>query len=350
MSKKTKNKSLAVRDEITDFFLYTSPDGKVKVEAILNNETIWLTQAHFAQLFDVQKSAISKHLKNIFESKELEEDRCVSILETTAQDGKNYHVRYYNLDAIISVGYRVNSSRATQFRIWATNTLKEYIIKGFVMDDDRLKNGRYFGKDYFQELLERVRSIRASERRVYQKITDIFAECSIDYDKNTTEAYMFYAAVQNKFHYAITGKTAAEIVYLEANAKKDFMGLKTWKSAPQGRILKSDAIIAKNYLDEIQIKRLERTVNSYFDYIENLIERRQAFTMQEFANSVNRFLEFNEYKILEGKGRISHKQAETKAATEYDEFNKRQQIDSDFDRIIKLLNEKQNEMRKQNDQ
>ena len=333
-------RQLSVKDEITNFLLYTTPDGKIKVEAILNNETIWLTQEHLAQLFGVQKPAISKHLKNIFESGELAENSVVSILETTAQDGKNYQVRYYNLDAIISVGYRINSSRATQFRIWATNTLKEYIVKGFVMDDDRLKNGRYFGKDYFQELLERIRSIRTSERRIYQKITDIFAECSIDYDKNSKNANIFYAAVQNKFHYAITGKTAAEIVYNEADAKKDLMGLKTWKSAPQGRIIKSDAIIAKNYLDEVQIKQLERTINSYFDYIENLIERRQAFTMQEFANSVNRFLEFNEYKILEGKGKISHNQAETKAIQEYEEFNKRQLIVSDFDRIVKELQEK----------
>ena len=342
MNKKANN-NLAIRNETTEFLLYTSPDGKIKVEAFLNNETLWLTQERIAFLFGVQKPAISKHLRNIFESNELEEDSVVSILETTAQDGKNYQVRYYNLDAIISVGYRVNSSQATQFRIWATNALKEYIIKGFVMDDDRLKNGRYFGKDYFQELLERIRSIRASERRIYQKITDIFAECSIDYDKNNKESILFYAAVQNKFHYAITGKTAAEIVYLEANAKKDFMGLKTWKSAPLGRILKSDAKIAKNYLDETQIRQLERTINSYFDYIENLIERRQAFTMHEFADSVNRFLEFNEYKILEGKGSISHQQAKIKAITEYDEFNKRQQIESDFDRIIKNLNEKQNE-------
>lgn len=335
---------LSVQEGVTDFLLYTTPDGKIKVEAIMSNETIWLTQDHIAQLFGVQKPAISKHFKNIFESGELEEDRCVSILETHLPDGRKYDLRYYNLDAVISVGYRVNSSRATQFRIWATNTLKEYIIKGFVMDDDRLKNGRYFGKDYFEELLERIRSIRASERRIYQKITDIFAECSIDYDRKSVEATQFYATVQNKFHYAITGNTAAEIIYKEADAKKDFMGLKTWKSAPQGRILKSDAKIAKNYLNENQIKRLERSINAYFDYIENLIERRQSFTMQEFANSVNRFLEFNEYKILEGKGKISHKQAETKAIQEYEEFNKRQQIESDFDRIVKRLSENQNEV------
>lgn len=335
-------KTLSVEGELTDFLLYTTPDGTIKVETILNNETIWLTQDHITQLFGVQKPAISKHLKNIFESGELEEDRCVSILETHLPDGRKYDVRYYNLDAVISVGYRVNSSRATQFRIWATNTLKEYIIKGFVMDDDRMKNGRFFGKDYFEELLERIRSIRASERRIYQKITDIFAECSIDYDKRSTEATQFYATVQNKFHYAITGSTAAEIIYREADAKKDFMGLKTWKSAPKGRILKSDARIAKNYMDEEHIKRLERSINAYFDYIENLIERRQTFTMQAFADSVNRFLEFNEYKILDGKGKVSHKQAETKAIQEYENFNKRQQIESDFDRIVKQLSKNDN--------
>jgi len=335
--------TLSIQDQMTDFLLYTSPDGKIKVEAILNNETLWLSQEHIAQLFGVQKPAISKHLKNIFESGELDENRCVSILETHLPDGRIFDVMYYNLDAIISVGYRVNSSKATQFRIWATNTLKEYIIKGFVLDDDRLKNGQYFGKDYFQELLERIRSIRTSERRIYQKITDIFAECSIDYDKRSLEASNFYATVQNKFHYAITGKTAAEIIIHEVDAKKDFMGLKTWKYAPAGRILKSDTNIAKNYLNETKIKQLERTINSYFDYIENLIERRQTFTMQEFAESINRFLAFNEYKILEGKGSVSHKQAEKKAFKEYDEFNKRQKIESDFDRIVKKLSEKQNE-------
>jgi DNA-directed RNA polymerase subunit N (RpoN/RPB10) len=333
-------RKLSTQDETTNFLLYTSPDGNIKVEAILHNETIWLTQEQMASIFDVQKPAVSKHLSNVFESYELEENRCVSILETHLPDGRTYLVKYYNLDAIISVGYRVNSTRATQFRIWATNVLREYILKGFAMDDNRLKNGRFFGKDYFQELLERVRSIRSSERRIYQKITDIFAECSIDYNKNSIEANEFYATVQNRFHYAISGRTAAEIIYREADANKEFMGLHTWKYAPNGRILKSDVVIAKNYLTEEKIKELERTVSSYFDYIERQIERRHTFQMSEFAESVNRFLEFNDYKILHGKGKISHKQAEEKAIKEYEEFNKKQPIESDFDRIIKQLQNK----------
>lgn len=300
------DKKLSLKDELSNFLLYTTPQGDVKVEAILSDETVWLTQEHMSQLFGVQKPAISKHLKNIFESGELEEDRCVSILETHLPDGRIYNVRYYNLDAIISVGYRVNSSRATQFRIWATNTLKEYIIKGFVVDDYRLKNGRYFGKDYFEELLERVRSIRASERRIYQKITDIFAECSVDYDRKSETAHNFYAEVQNKFHYAITGQTAAEIIFKNADAGKEFMGLKTWKHAPKGRVLKSDVTVAKNYLQPEQIGQLERTIGSYFDYIERLVERRTVFTMEEFASSICKFLEFNEYDVLQDKGRVSH--------------------------------------------
>lgn len=293
-------KTLNTKDELTDFLLYTSPDGKIKVEVILNNETVWLTQKAIAQLFGVQVPAISKHLKNIFESGELEENSVISILETTAGDGKNYQVKYFNLDAIISVGYRVNSRQATRFRIWATKTLKEYIIKGFAMDDERLKNGRYFGKDYFRELLERVRSIRASERRIYQQITDIFAECSIDYDPKSELTRDFYATVQNKFHFAIHGQTAAELIYKKADAQKEFMGLNTWKSAPDGRVLKSDTTIAKNYLRENDIKKLERAVGAFFDYIERIIENRNTFTMEQFAGSVNKFLEFNEYKVLEG--------------------------------------------------
>mgnify|MGYP000244689480 CR=1 FL=1 len=254
---------------------------------------------------------------------------------------KKYNTNFYNLDAIISVGYRVNSAKATQFRIWATKTLKEYIIKGFTIDDERLKQGKtLFGKDYFKELLERVRSIRASERRIYQQVTDIFAECSIDYDKKSPITKKFYATVQNKFHYAITGKTAAEIIYVKADSKKPKMGLKTWKNAPGGRILKSDTNIAKNYLEEKEIKQLERTVTSYFDYIEGLIERENTFTMEQLANSVNKFLEFNEYKVLDGLGKKSKKQAENKAFKEYDTFNKTQKIDSDFDKMIKKLNQK----------
>ena len=335
-----KSKALTVKDEMSDFLLYTSPEGNVKVEAILSDETVWLSQEQIALLFGVQKAAISKHLKNIFESGELNENRCVSILETHLPDGRKYNVQYYNLDTIISVGYRVNSTRATQFRIWATTTLKEYIIKGFVLDDYRLKNGRYFGKDYFEELLERIRSIRASERRIYQKITDIFAECSTDYDKKSPTAQEFYAAIQNKFHYAITGQTAAEIIYQHADADKEFMGLKTWEHAPKGRILKRDAMIAKNYLPEKQIQQLERLINSFFDYIELQIERRNAFTMGEFAESVGKFLDFNDYKILENKGTVGHLQAARKASQEYDAFNKRQKIESDFDRIVKKLENK----------
>jgi len=298
-------KELSIQDEFSEFLLYTAPSGDVKVEIFFHNENVWLTQKRMAELFNVNVPAISKHLKNIFESGELEENSVISILETTAEDGKNYQTKYYNLDAIISVGYRVNSSQATQFRIWATNLLREFMIKGFIMDDDRLKNGRYFGKDYFRELLERVRSIRTSERRIYQQITDIFSECSIDYDKNSQTTKDFYATVQNKFHFAISGKTASEIIYKSADAKKDYMGLKTWKNSPDGRILKSDTSIAKNYLTEKEIKKLERTISGFFDYIENIIENRNAFTMKEFAESVNKFLTFNEYKVLSGKGIIS---------------------------------------------
>ncbi len=321
-----------------NFILYNAPSGDVTLKVLLQNETIWLTQKMMAELFDVGVPAINKHLTNIFESNELEENSVISILETTAADGKNYKTKFYNLDAVISVGYRVNSTKATQFRIWATKTLKEYIIKGFVLDDNRLKQGEaVFGKDYFKELLERVRSIRASERRIYQQITDIFAECSIDYDPKAEITKNFYAMVQNKFHFAITGKTAAEIIFKNANATKENMGLTTWKNAPEGRIVKTDTTIAKNYLQEKEIKQLERTVTGYFDYIENLIERENTFTMESLANSVDKFLNFNEFKILEGKGTKSHQQAISKAGKEYDQFNKTQKIISDFDKQIKKL-------------
>lgn len=321
-----------------NFILYNAPSGAVTLNVLLQNETIWLTQKMMAELFDVGVPAINKHLTNIFESNELEENSVISILETTAADGKSYKTKFYNLDAVISVGYRVNSAKATQFRIWATKTLKEYIIKGFVLDDNRLKQGEaVFGKDYFKELLERVRSIRASERRIYQQITDIFAECSIDYDPKAEITKNFYAMVQNKFHFAITGQTAAEIIFKNANSKRENMGLTTWKNAPEGRIVKTDTAIAKNYLQEKEIKQLERTVTGYFDYIESLIERENTFTMESLANSVDKFLNFNEFKILEGKGTKSHQQAISKAVKEYDQFNKTQKIISDFDKQIKKL-------------
>jgi hypothetical protein len=336
-------KQLSIKDEQADFLLYTAPEGKVKVEVILNKETVWLTQKTIATLFGVQVPAISKHLDNIYESGELTREATISILETVQIEGNREvkrNIEYFNLDAIISVGYRVNSREATQFRIWATNTLKEFLIKGFILDDDRLKNGRYFGKDYFRELLERIRSIRASERRIYQQITDIFTECSIDYDPKSDVTSDFFASVQNKFHFAINGQTAAEIIYKTADAQNEFMGLSTWKNAPEGRILKSDTTVAKNYLSEQEIKSLERTIGAFFDYIERIIETRNTFTMEQFALSVNKFLEFNEYKILEGKGSISAKQAEEKAFQEYDKFNKTQKIESDFDKAVKALQKK----------
>lgn len=331
------NKNLSIQDQMTDFILYSTPDGSVKIEAFLHNETIWLTQKKIAELFGVDRSVVAKHLKNIFDSFELDKDSVCAKIAHTADDGKTYETMFYNLDAVLSVGYRVNSAKATRFRIWATERLKEFIIKGFVIDDERLKNGRYFGKDYFQELLERVRSIRTSERRIYQKITDIFAECSIDYDRNSETTRAFYATVQNKFHYAICGKTAAEIIYDTADASKPLMGLKTFKNAPNGRVLKSDTLIAKNYLTENEIKRLERAVSGFFDYVEGVIERRNTFTMAQFAESVDKFLAFNEYRILTDKGTVSREAAEIKAVAEYEKFNKTQHIESDFDKQVKRL-------------
>lgn len=318
-----------------NFILYTTPQGEVKLNVLLQGETIWLTQEQMSQLFDRERSVITKHIGNVFTEGELEEKSNVQILHISGSDKP---VRFYSLDVIISVGYRVKSQRGTQFRIWATKTLKEYIIKGFVLDDNRLKQGEtVFGKDYFRELLERVRSIRANERRIYQQITDIFAECSIDYDPQSEITKNFYAMVQNKFHFAITGQTAAEIIYKNANAAKENMGLTTWKNSPEGRILKSDTTIAKNYLQEKEIKQLERTITGYFDYIENLIERENTFTMEGLAKSVDKFLNFNEFKILDGKGQISHSSAISKASAEYDQFNKTQKIISDFDKEIKNL-------------
>ena len=327
------------------FLMYRAADEDISVNALIKDESIWLSQKGMAELFDVQAPAINKHLSNIYAEGELMPDATISKMEIVQQEGSRQvkrNIDYYNLDAIISVGYRVNSRRATAFRIWATKILKEYMIKGFAMDDERLKQGQtVFGKDYFRELLERVRSIRASERRIWQQVTDIYAECSINYDREAPTTHEFYAMVQNKFHYAITGKTAAEIIYDSADHSKENMGLTTWKNAPDGRILKADTEIAKNYLDEKQIRQLERTVSGYFDYIEDLIERENTFTMEEFAASVNEFLSFRRYEILPDKGRISHKTALEKAAQEYGVFNKTQRITSDFDKAVALLSEGQ---------
>lgn len=329
------------------FLIYSTPQADIKVDVVIKDETVWLTQKAMATLFDVQVPAINKHLKNIFEEGELDEKVVISKMETTTAHGaiegktQTKSTNFYNLDTVISVGYRVNSAKATQFRIWATKTLKEFIQKGFVIDDERLKQGaNVFGKDYFRELLERVRSIRASERRIWQQITDIFAECSFDYDQHSEVTKDFYAMVQNKFHFAIAGQTAAEIIYTKADRNKGHMGLTTWKNSPDGRVLKSDVTVAKNYLPEKDIKRLERAVSGYFDYIEDLIERENTFTMKEFAESVNEFLAFRKYKILTGKGRISKRQADDKAEAEYEVFNKTQKIVSDFDKTIKAIEKK----------
>ena len=329
-----------MKDEI-QFILYNLPDEDGKVQVIIRDETLWCTQKAMAQLFGVDRTVVSKHLKNIFESSELQQDSVCAKFAHTAEDGKIYNTQFYNLDAVISVGYRVNSLQATRFRQWATKILNEYIKKGFALDDERLKQGTaVFGKDYFRELLERVRSIRTSERRIWQQITDIYAECSIDYDKNSPTTHDFYAMIQNRFHYAITGQTAAEIIYTKADHTQEHMGLTTWKNAPDGRILKSDVSIAKNYLQENEIRRLERAVTGYFDYIEDLIERENTFNMEQFAASVNGFLTFRKYQILPDKGRVSASQAKAKAESEYDIFNKTQRIDSDFDKQVRgMLNE-----------
>jgi hypothetical protein len=328
-------------DLSSNFVLYTAGDGKVKLEVYLQEETLWLSQKMMAELFEVEVNTINYHLKEIFNTGELLEDPTIRKIRIVQNEGGrevSREVAFYNLDAIIAVGYRVNSQRATQFRIWSTQILKEYIIKGFAMNDERLKQGKtVFGKDYFRELLERVRSIRSSERRIYQQITDIFAECSIDYDPQSDITREFFATVQNLFHFAITGQTAAEIIHEKADREKDHMGLSTWKNAPNGRVLAADVVIAKNYLQENEIKKLERTITGFFDYIENIIENRQSFTMTEFAASVVKFLSFNEYRILEGKGQISKKQADEKALTEYREYNKTQKIESDFDRSVKKI-------------
>ena len=322
------------------FLLYNLPDKEGRVQVVIKDETIWCTQKAMAELFGIDKSGISRHIANIFKEEELQQDTTVAKIATVVNRGIRGEVEefvdFYNLDMIISVGYRVSSPKATKFRQWSTKILNEYIKKGFVLDDDRLKQGTaVFGKDYFRELLERVRSIRTSERRIWQQITDIYAECSVDYDKNSPTTHDFYAMIQNRFHYAITGQTAAEIIYTKADHSKENMGLTTWKNAPDGRILKSDVSIAKNYLQENEIRRLERAVTGFFDYIEDLIERENTFNMSQFSESVNEFLTFRRYQILPDKGGISAAQAKAKAEDEYDIFNKTQQIDSDFDKQIR---------------
>lgn len=327
------------------YVLYHSDETDVSVNAVVQNDSIWVTQKAMADIFNVDRSVITKHLNNIYKEEELSRNSTcakIALVQTEGSRQVKRNVDFYNLDAIISVGYRVNSHQATKFRIWATGVLKEYMIKGFVLDDERLKQGEaVFGKDYFKELLERVRSIRASERRIWQQITDIFAECSIDYDKKSEVTKRFYATVQNKFHYAITGKTAAEIIYNSADSQKENMGLSTWKNSPDGRILKSDVTVAKNYLEEKQIRQLERAVSGYFDYIEDLIERENTFRMEEFEASINEFLNFRRYDILRDNGKVSASQAKKKAESEYDIFNKTQKITSDFDKAVSQMLESQ---------
>ena len=324
------------------FILYQLPDDEGKVQVVIKDETIWATQKAMAALFDVGVPDISKHLKKKYETGELDKNTTISKMETVVNRGFRgevpEEVDFYNLDAIIAVGYRVSSARATKFRQWATSVLKEFIKKGFVLDEERLKQGNaVFGKDYFRELLEKVRSIRASERRIWQQITDIYAECSFDYDRNSPTTREFYQMVQNRFHYAITGKTAPEIIYTRADHTKDHMGLQTWKNAPDGRVLLSDTKVAKNYLPEVEIRRLERAVSGYFDYIEDLIERENAFSMAQFSASVNEFLSFRRYALLPDKGKISREMADKKAEEEYKLFNPTQQIDSDFDKEVRGL-------------
>ena len=329
------------KNSTAQFLIFTAETGNPKIEVRIEGEMVWLTQKLMAELFDVSVPTINEHLKNIYSSQELLESSTIRkflIVQNEGDREVSREIEHYNLDVVIAVGYRVNSKRATDFRIWATQVLREFIIKGFALDDERLKQGKkIFGVDYFRELLERVRSIRASERRIYQQITDIFAECSIDYDKNSDVSHDFYAMVQNKFHYAITGKTAPEIIYNKADATLPHMGLTTWKHSPDGRVLQGDVVVAKNYLEEKEIKDLERAVSGFFDYIEGLIERSNTFTMEEFASSVDKFLTFNEYKILDGKGRISKVDADEKAISEYKEYNKHQKIESDFDKEVKKI-------------
>jgi hypothetical protein len=339
-----KNKEIAKQNTFTEFLLYTTPNGNVKVEIFLRDENLWLTQKRMADLFGVGIPAVNKHLKNIFESGELREDSVISILEITAEDGKKYFTKFYNLDTIISVGYRVNSRKATRFRIWATQVLKEYIIKGFVMDDKRLKNPvKIFGKDYFEEQLARIRDIRSSERRFYQKITDIYAQCSADYEPNEEITKQFFAAVQNKLHWAITGQTAAEIIYNRVNSGKTNMGLTNWKNSPKGAIRKTDVSIAKNYLDEKELDGLNRIITMYLDYAEMQSQKGVVMYMKNWVEKLDAFLQFNEKEILQDSGKISHEIAEELALEEYGKYRVIQDKNyvSDFDREVKkLLNSK----------
>jgi len=340
-----KNKQIAKQNSFTEFLLYTTPNGKVKVEIFLRDETVWLTQEKIAQLFGVQRPAITKHLKNIFESGELQEDSVSSILEHTADDGKKYQTKFYNLDAIISVGYRVNSRQATHFRIWATQVLKEYIIKGFAMDDERLKNpNNIFGKDYFEEQLARIRNIRSSERRFYQKITDIYAQCSADYDPNEAITKQFFATVQNKLHFAISGQTAPEIIAHRVDSKKPYIGLTSWKNSPKGAIRKTDVSIAKNYLDEKELNLLNRIVTMYLDYAEMQAQKGIVMYMKDWVAKLDAFLRFNEEDILQDSGKVSHDVAVALAEKEYEKYRVVQDrmLESDFDREVKKLLDSEN--------
>ena len=337
---KKNTKKIVPNNSFTEVILYNTPDGNVKVEIFLKDENIWLTQDKIAQLFGVQRPAITKHLKNIFESDELKDNSVSSILEHTAEDGKKYSTKFYNLDAIISVGYRVNSRQATLFRIWATERLHEYIIKGYTMNDERLKDPNYiFGKDYFEEQLARIRDIRSSERRLYQKITDIYAQCSADYDSKNDVTKQFYATVQNKLHFAITGKTAAEIIYERTGSTKPNMGLTTWKNAPKGEVRESDVIIAKNYLNENELDHLNRIVTMYLDYAEMQAKRGIIMYMKDWVQKLDAFLKFNEREILHNAGKISHDVAEALALGEFEKYRVIQDrmLESDFDKEVKKI-------------